>query len=228
VKVYDGLAVQTNTFTGDPDGALLTQFFAYGIGFNLGATVAIGDISQDGFAELVTGASAGNPDTRVYDGQDIADGTFNQTTSLLTAWFSYELNFNVGANVAVGDLNNDGFGEVITGATTGNPHVRVYSGQDIANGTFNPDRSSRLFEFFAYGRNFSIGAFVATGDVNGDTFTDLIVGASVSSPHVKVYGGHAFANGNFDAGNPDGSLIDRVFRVPTSIQCWSGCGNRRR
>src|SRR5262249_42480879 len=123
----------------------------------------------------------------------------------------YALQFNVGANVAVGDLNGDGYADVITGATVGNPDVRVYSGKDITNGPFNPDGSSLLAQFFAYGINFNVGAYVATGDVNGDGFVDLLTGASVGNPDVRVYNGRSFANGTFNNNNLDASLLTQFF-----------------
>jgi hypothetical protein len=224
VKVYNGNAVATNTFNGNPDGALFTQFFAYGSGFNVGANVALGDVNNDGFADLVTGASAGNPDTRVYKGVDIANGTFNTTTSLMAAWFPYALQFNVGANVSVGDLNHDNFADVITAATAGNPDVRVYKGSDIAAGTFNPNGSSLLAQFFGYGLNFNVGAYVATGDVNGDTFVDLITGASVGNPDVRVYNGQAFANGTFNGGNPSASLLTQFFAYQLQFNIGAAVG----
>jgi hypothetical protein len=211
VKVYNGATLQTGNFISNPDGALFTTFFPYALNFNVGALVAVGDVNGDGFQDLVTGASAGNPDTHVYDGQDIANGTFNPTTSLLASWFPYALQFNVGSNVAVGDLNKDGFADVITGATVGNPDVRIYSGKDIAQGTFNATGASLLYQFFGYGLNFNVGAYVATGDVNGDTFVDLITGASAGNPDVRVYNGQAFANGTFNGNNPSASQSAAFF-----------------
>jgi hypothetical protein len=212
VKVYNGAAVQNGTFTANPDASLLAQFFPYALNFNVGANVAVGDVNGDGFPDLVTGASAGNPDVRVYSGKDIAQGTFNPTgKSLLAQWFPYALQFNVGANVAVGDLSHNGFADVITGATVGNPDVRVYSGKDIAQGTFNPTGSSLLDQFFGYGLNFNVGAFLATGDVNGDGFVDLLTGASAGNPDVRVYDGKAFANGTFNGQNPTASQLTQFF-----------------
>jgi hypothetical protein len=188
---------------------LLVQFFPYGTGFNVGANVAVGDVNGDGFADIVTGATMGNPDTRVYSGKDIANGTFNPNgSSLLAQWFPYALQFNVGTNVAVGDVNGDGYADVVTGANIGNPDVRVYNGKDIATGHFNPTGSSLLAQVFAFGTGFNIGAFVSVGDVNGDGFGDVIVGASAGNPQVKVYDGQSIAQGHFD---PNASLLDQFF-----------------
>jgi hypothetical protein len=203
VRVFDGRALAQGTVS------LLTQFFAYGLNFNVGANVAVGDISGNGFADLVTGATVGNPDVRVFNGEDIAMGSFNPTgSSLLAQFFPYALQFNVGANVAVGDVNGDGFADLVTGATVGNPDVRVYNGKDIANKVFHPNGSSLLAQFFAFGLNFNIGAFVAVADTNGDGFGDVIAGASAGNPQVKVYDGQAIAQGTF---NPTTSLLNQFF-----------------
>ena len=213
VRIYDGKALATGTFEpANPSASLLAQFFAYGLNFNIGANVAAGDIEHNGYADIVTGATAGNPDVHIYRGKDIAQGTFNPNgKSLLAHWFPYALQFNVGANVAVGDVNGDGYADVVTGATTGNPDVRVYSGQDLAHGTFNPIGKSLLAQFFAYGLNFNVGAFVAVGDTSGSGFGDIITGASAGNPAVHVYSGQAIANHTFDNSHAEASLRDQFF-----------------
>jgi hypothetical protein len=203
VRVFDGQALAHGVAT------QLVQFFPYGTTFSVGVNVAVGDISGNGFADIVTGAAMGNPDTRVYSGQDIAKGTFNPNGgSLLAQWFPYALQFNVGVNVAVGDVSGNGFADIVTAANVGNPDVRVYSGKDLANHTFNPVGASLLAQVFAFGTGFNVGAYVAVGDVNGDGFADVIVGASAGNPQVKVYDGRSIAQGHFD---PAASMLDQFF-----------------
>jgi hypothetical protein len=213
VRVYDGKALATGTFSAaNPNASLLAEFFAYGLNFNVGANVAAGDIEHKGYADIVTGATAGNPDVHVYRGKDIAQGQFDPSgKSLLAHWFPYALQFNVGANVAVGDVNGNGYADVVTGATAGNPDVRVYSGQDLATGTFDPAGKSLLAQFFAYGLNFNVGAFVTVGDTTGSGFGDIITGASAGNPDVHVYSGQAIANHTFDNNHPEASLRDQFF-----------------
>jgi hypothetical protein len=212
VKVYDGAAIANGTFSADnPDANVLQSFNAVDPSFKVGVNVAVGNILGDGYGDIVTGASAGNPDVRVFSGKDIANHTFNPTgSSLLVDFFAYGLGFNIGANVAAGDLNRDGFADIVTGATAGNPDVRVFSGKDIANHTFNPT-SSLITQFFAYGLQFNVGAFVAVGDTNGDGNLDLITGASAGNPHVKVYDGSAIARGTLNRNNPDANLLTQFF-----------------
>jgi hypothetical protein len=212
VKVYDGKVIASGTFNPDnPDASVIASFNAFPPSGNVGVNVAVGDIFGDGYMDIVTGASSGNPDVRIFKGKDIATGHFSPTS--VYQWFAYGLQFNVGANVAVGDLNKTGFADVITGANAGNPHVKIYSGKAFAQGTFNhsnPD-GSLVAQFFAYGLQFNVGAFVAVGDVNGDGVPDLITGASTGNPHVKVYNGAAFVNGTFNTNNPDASVITSFF-----------------
>jgi hypothetical protein len=200
VKVFKGFNFQNNLFDpNNPDASVLVSFFPYALSFNVGANVAVGDIENDGFADIVTGATAGNPDVRVYSSKDIAQGTFDPNGhSLRAQWFPYALQFNVGANVAAGDIEHDGFADVVTGATAGNPDVRVYSGKDIAQGTFDPTGASLRAQLFPFALQFNVGAFVAVGDVNADGFADLITGASIGNPQVNIYSGQAIAAGTFD------------------------------
>jgi hypothetical protein len=213
VRVYDGKAFATGTFNpAFPDASLLAQWFAYGLNFNVGANVAVGDINGNGFADIVTGANVGNPDVHVYSGKDIANHNFNPYgSSMIAQFFAYGLNFNIGANVGVGDVNGDGFADIVTGATAGNPDVHLYNGKDIAQGIFNPNGASLLTHFFAYGLNFNVGAFVAVGDTTGSGFGDIITGASIGNPDVHVYSGQAIANGTFNSNNPDASLRTQFF-----------------
>ena len=219
VRVFDGKALATGTFNpNNPTASMLAGWFPYSINFNVGANVAVGDIEHDGYADIVTGASVGNPDVRVYSGRDITNHTFNPDgASMVAEWFPYGLGYNIGANVAVGDVNGDGYADVVTGATAGNPDVRVYSGRDIATHAFNPNGSSMMAQFFAYGLNFNVGAYVAVGDVSGDGYGDVITGASTGNPDVHVYDGRAIANHTFNGSHPEANQTTQFFAYDTGI-----------
>jgi FG-GAP repeat protein len=191
VRVFSGKDIANKTF--NPTGSsLLAEFFPYGLGFNIGANVAVGDLSHNGFADIATGATAGNPDVRVFSGKDIANHTFNPNgASLVAQFFAYGLRFNVGAFVAIGDTNGDGYADLITGASAGNPDVRVFNGKDIANHTFNPTGSSLLAQFFGYDLQFNVGASVATADFEGTGKYDILTGASLGAPHYRIVKGNA-------------------------------------
>jgi predicted outer membrane repeat protein len=183
------------------DGAVLADFAPYGAGYTGGVSVAVGDINGDGYLDVVTGQLSGGAEVKVYDGKALVTGTFDSTNpdaSLITHFLAYDPSYHVGVNVAVGDINGNGFDDIVTGAIAGNPHVKVYSGLDIANKTFRPSEpeTSLLTSFFAYGLQYNVGVNVAVGDINGDGFADIVTGATVGNPHVKVYDGAAMARDN--------------------------------
>ncbi len=199
VRVFDGLS-----------GMIVREFYPYSTTLQSGMSVAVGDINGDGFADIITAPLGGNPDIRVYSGKDI-NGAFNpQGTSLLVQWFAYGLNFNVGANVATGDVNDDGYADIITGASSGNPHVRVYDGRDVAFKNFNAN-TSLLGQWFPYLISFNVGSTVSVGDVNGDGFADVITGATVGNPDVRVYDGHDISAGHFNGYAPQASVLAHFF-----------------
>jgi hypothetical protein len=214
VKVYKGKDFATGVFNpNNPDASLLTEFFAYATGYGIGANVAVGDIENNGYADIVTGPVIGFPaNVHVYRGKDIAQGIFDPNgASLIANFFPYPQQFNVGANVAVGDVNGDGYADLVTGAASGNPDVRVYNGIDIALGRFNPDGSSLLAQWFAFDQGLGLGASVAVGDTRGNGFGDIITGATAGNPDVRIYSGKDIHDGTFDNAHPERSLIDEFF-----------------
>ncbi len=162
VNVYNAAGVQT------------ASFLAYPPGYTGGVFVARGDATGDGVEEIVTSTGAGgSANIRV----------FSQAGVLLNSFFGYPEGFTGGVNVAIGDVNNDGFADILCGVGKGGgPNVRVFSGKD--NGT------TLLFSFFAYPASFTGGVRVAVADVNGDGFADIICGVgSGGGPNVRIYDG---------------------------------------
>ena len=184
VKVYDGKALALGTFNpANPDASLVTSFFAYGVNFGVGVNAAAADVNGDGYADIITGASAGNPHVKVFDGKAIAAGSFggNPDDHVLASFFAYDLNADLGVNVAGGDVNGDAKADIITGPGPGGGlNVKVFSGADGA----------LLNAFVAYDSNFTGGVNVAAGGMNGDGRADIITGAGAGGgPNVKVFSG---------------------------------------
>ncbi|AWM41402.1 Extracellular serine protease precursor [Gemmata obscuriglobus] len=147
-----------------------------------GVKVATGDVNNDGVADIVVSAGAGAPGghVKVYDGVSFG---------LLSSFFTF-LGYNGGVNVAVGDVDGDGFGDVVIGTAASNDHVKAFSGRSLlnggiaANGTADP---STILSFFAYGGGNPVGVTVAAGDVDGDGRADVITGSATFAGHVKAF-----------------------------------------
>lgn len=84
----------------------------------------------------------------------------------------------VGVSVGVGDIDGDGYADVVAGAEAGaTPEVKVFSGKD----------GSVVRDFLAFDPGFTGGVSVAVGDVTGDGHPDVVVGAGDGGgPEVKV------------------------------------------
>jgi FG-GAP repeat len=106
-----------------------------------------------------------------------------------------------------GDVNADGYGDVIVGATDGNGVssqigiARVYSGFD----------GSLLHTFIAGAPGSAFGAAVAgAGDVDDDGYDDLVVGARYDSTN-GTFAGAVYVYSGFD-----GSLIHDFYGSATA------------
>jgi hypothetical protein len=171
---------QVNVF--NADGSVRSRFLAYGSTFTGGVRVAVGDVNGDGIPDVVTGARpGGGPQVRVFDGK-----TFQPLPGKLGSFYGIftsdgKSSFTGGIYVAVGDVNGDGFADVIVGADAGGgPQVNVFSGKD----------GSLLASFHALAASFTGGVRVAAGDLNGDGFADIIVSAGPGGgPQVTIFDG---------------------------------------
>lgn len=153
--------------------AIKFSFNAYDSAFRGGVTVATGFINNDTIPDIITGAGAGGgPHVRAFDGQTGAE---------ILGFMAYELSFTGGVYVAVGDVNGDGFDDIITGAGFGGgPLVKVFSGAD----------QSLIYSYYAYDEAFRGGVTVATGDMNADGNSDIATGAGpTGGPHAKIFSG---------------------------------------
>jgi hypothetical protein len=162
-----------------PVGGPLGEFNAFAPSFTGGVSVASGDTNGDGVADVITGAGGGgDPLINVFNG---ADG------ALRLSFLAFPASLGAGVEVAAGDVNGDGFADIITAPGFGGPPlVRVFDGRTGA----------LLREWFALAPDWIGGLHVGAGDVNGDGFADIVVGAGQGGgPLVQVFDGFTGATG---------------------------------
>ncbi len=166
------------------DGSVLYTFDGDSAGDQFGRPVSgAGDVNGDGYADLIVGAAGddnnGNDSgsARVFSG---ADGSvlYSFDGDASTDIFGFGDRFGTAVSGA-GDVNGDGFADLIVGAPNDDPNginsgsARVFSGADgSVLYTFDGDSSGGL----GFGDNFGVTVSNA-GDVNGDGVDDFIVGA---------------------------------------------------
>ena len=174
VKVFSGA-----------DGSLLASFYAYIPTFRGGVTVAAGDMTGDGMADIVTGAGAGGgPHVKVFSGADL---------STVASFYAYPSTFRGGVTVAAGDFNGDGKADIVTGAGPGgSPQVKAFDGAALALGGSAADNAiaNPLTSFYAYAPSFLGGVTVAVTNRGGTGTHDIVTGTGPGGgPQVKVFDG---------------------------------------
>ena len=186
-----GIATQVKVLNGVGGGELFSVA-PFEAAFTGGVFVAAGDITGDGKADLVVAAGfGGGPRVSVYNGASIG-GT---PTKLFNDFFTFEQALRNGTFVAVGDINADGKGDLISGGGPGGgPRVISLSGVDLLAG--KADQSARAINFFAGDVNARGGIRVTAKNLNNDANADLVVGDGTDAgSRVTGYSGAAFAGG---------------------------------
>jgi hypothetical protein len=231
---------------GDPRPGL--NFIAYGTR-KWGVHVAAGDLDLDGYDEIITGAGPGRvfgPHVRAFN----YDGTPSVRPMAGVSFLAYGSR-QWGVNADCGDIDADGFDEIVTGPGPGltyGPHVRAWN-VDGGQAREVPNVNFFASDLHAY------GVVVGCGDVDGDGFAEILTapgpgedffahiqgwnydGAAVSHlpgcqfvawPPVQVrYGARVFAGADLDqdgrselvigAGpDPDAGPLVKVFQYDGS------------
>jgi hypothetical protein len=139
-------------------------------GYHGGVQVQSGDFDGLNKGIVIAAGEGGAPHVIMMD----------SNSGLVThSFFAYSTAFRGGLFIAVGDINNDGADDFVTGPNAGGgPHIKVFDGRT----------ASVLFEFMAYNPSFTGGVSVALADVNQDGRLDIITGTGKGGgPHVCVF-----------------------------------------
>ena len=156
-------------------GNLVRRFSAFSPDFKGGVRVASGNVNGDGFDDVIVGAgNGGGARVRVFDGHNVDGGR----PVKLYDFQAFGSGYRGGVYVAAGDVNGDGHADIIVAPSAGSSaEVRIFNGEN----------GSSLTSFFAFGRGAG-GVRVATGDVNGDGYADIIAGTGKGSS-VRIFDG---------------------------------------
>ncbi len=157
---------------------------------NLGAAASAGDVNGDGYSDIVIGmegyGDSGGGAVAVWQGS--AKTVANPYARLIR---SNQANAQLGSSMAmVGDVNGDGYGDFVAGAPlhdlgeTNEGIVTFYYGSAIG-----PSPITQTLQQNQAGAAFG-SSVAAAGDVNGDGYADVIIGAPQYSS--STLGGAAF------------------------------------
>ncbi len=160
--------------------------------FRGGVRTAVGDVNRDGTPDLAVAAGfLGGPRIAIFNGTTVIGAT---QTKLVNDFFAFPGSDSVtlrnGSFVAIGDLNGDGFGDLIFGGGPGGaPRVFALNGQLISAGSIDAAYAAPIANFFVAGNSLDRGGIrVAATNADGDNRADLVVGSGEGvAARVRIY-----------------------------------------
>ncbi|MBF9223212.1 beta strand repeat-containing protein [Hymenobacter ruricola] len=160
-------------------------------GNNFGGSLAgAGDVNGDGFADVLVGAKGSGGQGRAYLYRGSRNGlVFPASATLAEPTPVSGSNFG-GSLASAGDVNADGYADVLVGAQgpdAGTGQGRAYFYLGSSTGLATP--TATLAEPGAINGNNFGGSLASAGDVNGDGYSDVLVGApgALSSSQGRAY-----------------------------------------
>jgi hypothetical protein len=179
------------------------SFIGENSGDNSGRVAAAGDVNNDGYDDILIGASSNNEggygagQTYLILGRPTANWQMDLDLSAANASFIGEGSYNSsGVSVAgAGDVNNDGFDDILIGAIgsceggfqAGQTYLIL--GRPTANWQMDLDLSEANASFIGE-ESFDMSGYsvAGAGDVNNDGYDDILIGAPYNDEKVSNAG----------------------------------------
>ena len=185
------------------DGSIGVTLFGVDAGDRSGRVVNhIGDMNGDGLDDLLIGALGGESYVVFGKADWLASPTLTLNVATLDGTNGFTL-FGVDSSdgSGVGDVNGDGFDDLLIGASNAYASGASYVVFGKADWSASPtlrlaalDGTNGFTLFGVDERDYSGGAVSGAGDVNGDGFDDLLIGAHYGSGagNARTYAGESY------------------------------------
>jgi hypothetical protein len=241
----DGCPVPPVVRVVDKFGTIVTFFDStnglYEPGFKGSVRVTSGDITGDGIADIVVAPGRGHVgQIRAF----IASGSGVSTIYTYDSRYDtlpFGATWRSGVEVAVGDVNGDGIGDIIAGQSRGAGLVRAFLVGDPS--LPDPVANSPYRSFRGYPPTYAGGVMVASADLTGDGKAEIIVGNNAGMrSRVRVFdvtgtptvirtilpfaanyrGGVTLSIGRYDADSVADIFIGAGIRGQSTVEIYSG------
>ena len=208
--IIGGLGVVVVLY-GSPDGLGSTNWIILDVDAHIGASVdTAGDINGDGYSDVIIGAPMYSGLGVTNEGAAYAYCGSNSGLGLSHCWVNYGglENAQYGSSVATaGDVNGDGYADILVGAwkysavEAEEGNARLYYGSASGPTSCGGSDCTADWWFEADSPYARLGTSVASaGDVNGDGFADVLIGAP--GLQTSGYGKAYLFYGNGTLGKP--------------------------
>ena len=171
--------------------------------------MASGDINNDGYDDIIIGAHVAAPpggdgagETYVIFGSSSPPATIDLSfQSADITVYGDDGGDCSGRAVASGDVNGDGYNDIIIGALNADPpggneagETYVIFGSSYPSPPYTVDLNSQIADITIYGDDGAdySGRAVASGDIHGDGYHDIIIGAYGADPPGRSYAGETY------------------------------------